>query len=123
MLRAIVNLPIFGKHNFFKPIEKEVILAKQTQQYDKIFKENFEEVIYSLTRVVLGIDHTKLEEIPDDTQHTIEKKPDFLKRVRGKEPKDDYILQIEVQTSDPKTMRKRMLIYYGFLYHNYEKYQ
>lgn len=71
-------------------------MAKQTQQYDKIFKENFEEVIYSLTRVVLGIDHTKLEEIPDDTQYTIEKKPDFLKKVRGKEPKDDYILQIEV---------------------------
>lgn len=95
-------------------------MAKQTQQYDKIFKENFEEVIYSLARVVLGIDHTKLEEIPDETQYTIEKKPDFLKKVRGDNGAEDYILQIEVQTSDPKTMRKRMLIYYGFLYHSYE---
>lgn len=91
-----------------------------TQQYDKIFKENFEELIHSLIRAVLKIDDLALEEIPDDSQYTIEKRPDFLKKVKATTPKDDYILQIEVQTTAPKSMRKRMLIYYSFLFHDYE---
>jgi hypothetical protein len=60
-----------------------------------------------------------LEEIPDDSQYTVEKKPDFLKKIKAEKPEDESILQIEIQTSDPKSMIKRMLIYYGFLYHDY----
>ena len=89
------------------------------QDYDKIFKENFEELIKSLARVVLKIDYDDLEEIPDDSQYTVEKKPDFLKKIKAKKPEEECILQIEIQTSDPKSMIKRMLIYYGFLYHDY----
>lgn len=99
--------------------QNKLILAKQSKQYDKIFKENFEGLIYSLARVVLKIDPNSLEEIPDETQYTIEKQPDFLKKVRANRPEEEAILQIEVQVTDPFTMRKRMLIYYGFLYHDY----
>ena len=89
------------------------------QDYDKIFKENFEELIKSMARVILKIEYEDLEEIPDDSQYTVEKKPDFLKKIKAEKPEDESILQIEIQTSDPKSMIKRMLIYYGFLYHDY----
>ena len=89
------------------------------QDYDKIFKENFEELIKSMARVILKIEYEDLEEIPDDSQYTVEKKPDFLKKIKAEKLEDESILQIEIQTSDPKSMIKRMLIYYGFLYHDY----
>lgn len=48
-----------------------------SQDYDKIFKENIEEIILPLAKKVLNIDPEGLEEIPDDLQHTIERKPDL----------------------------------------------
>lgn len=76
-------------------------------------------MIKSLALIVLEIDYGRLEEIPDDSQYTIEKRPDFLKKVKADKSEDDYILQMEVQTSDPQTMVRRMLLYYGFLHHDY----
>jgi len=36
------------------------------QDYDKIFKENIEELLPSMAKVILGIDPLGMEEIPDD---------------------------------------------------------
>lgn len=89
------------------------------QEYDKIFRENVEEWITTVARRLLGIDPNTLEEIPDDLQYTIERKPDFLKRVNLPDPQADYILQIEFQSTDSYKMPKRLLVYYAFLYTEY----
>jgi len=90
------------------------------QDYDKIFKENIEEIILPLAKKVLNIDPEGLEEIPDDLQHTIERKPDFLKKVIHKDSKKDYILHIEFQVADEPEMVYRMLEYYALLLRGYE---
>ncbi|PIY08793.1 MAG: hypothetical protein COZ18_10520 [Flexibacter sp. CG_4_10_14_3_um_filter_32_15] len=67
------------------------------QEYDKIFKENIEQVALSLTEKLLGIRPKKLKEISVDLQKTIERKPDFIKKVVHKDSSRDYILHIEFQ--------------------------
>lgn len=90
------------------------------QDYDKIFKENIEEIILPLAEKLLNIHPEELEEIPDDLQITIERQPDFLKKVVHKDDDQDYILQIEFQTEDEPKMAYRMLEYYGILLRKYE---
>ena len=90
------------------------------QDYDKIFKENFEIFIGNLANRILGIDPTVLEEIPDYNQYTIERQPDFLKKVCTEDGSLDYILQIEAQVDDSQKMLKRLFLYYGLLYNDYE---
>jgi len=51
---------------------------KTTNEYDKIVKENIEAVIVPLAGKVLNIQIENLEEIPDDLQVTLERKPDLL---------------------------------------------
>ncbi len=50
-------------------------------KYDKIFKENLEEIFLPLAKRLLGIESDRLIEIPDDLQVTKELFPDFLKKV------------------------------------------
>ena len=91
------------------------------QKYDKIFKENIEELILPLARKVLDINLDHVEEIKDDLQTTLERKLDFLKKVVSKNKKEeDYILHIEFQTVDEPKMVYRMLEYYGILARKYE---
>ena len=54
---------------------------RQSSQYDKIFKKNIEAVISSIMENVLDIAVISVEELPDDIQHTKERKPDVLKKV------------------------------------------
>ncbi len=56
---------------------------RQANQNDKIFKENIEAVISSIMQNVLEITATSMEELPDDIQHTKERKPDVLVLVVG----------------------------------------
>lgn len=94
-------------------------MGKQVSQYDKIIKENIEAVIPSLMQNVLGIIAVESEEIPDDIQHTKERKPDVLKKVTDNQG-DTYILQIEFQVADEPKMVYRMAEYYIMLEHKYE---
>ena len=87
--------------------------------YDKIFKENLERIILTLAQRFFDITPEQLSEIPDDIQTTIERKPDFLKRVAAKEGKD-YILQIEFQSHDDDEMAYRMLEYSAMLIRKYK---
>ncbi len=66
------------------------------QDYDKILKENIEALIIPLADKLLGLSLGKLEELPDDIQATLERKPDFLKRVTEGDG-SPYILHIEFQ--------------------------
>jgi hypothetical protein len=90
------------------------------QDYDKIFKENIEEIILPLAEKILQIHPEKLVEIPDDLQRTIERKPDFLKKVAHKDTSKDYILHLEFQVVDEPKMVYRMHEYYAMLLRKYE---
>jgi predicted transposase/invertase (TIGR01784 family) len=87
--------------------------------YDRIFKENIEELILPLAEKVLGIHFPNIEEIGDDLQDTVERKPDFLKLVKHENNNLDYILHIEFQSTDEERMEYRMLEYYSILLRKY----
>lgn len=84
-------------------------------QYDKIFKENIEEIVMPLAERLLHLALPLLEEVPDDIQSTKERRPDFLKIVRHDDPQEDFILHIEFQSTNDADMLGRMLEYRAML--------
>jgi hypothetical protein len=93
--------------------------GRQSAQYDKIFKENIEAVISSIMQNVLDITAVSMEELPDDIQHTKERKPDTLKKVTD-DKGNTFVLQIEFQVKNENEMVYRMLDYYGMLERKYK---
>ena len=91
----------------------------QSNQYDKIIKENIEVVIPNLVQNILDIHIVDSEEIPDDIQHTKERKPDVLKKVTD-DKGNVFILQIEFQVADEHEMVYRMGDYYLMLERKYK---
>lgn len=53
---------------------------RQVNQYDKAIKENLEITLPLIIKEVLRLEIVESEELPDDIQHTKERKPDLLKR-------------------------------------------
>lgn len=92
---------------------------KQSSQYDKVIKENLEVTLPVIIRDMLGLDILVSEEIPDDVQHTKERKPDALKRVTDV-CGNTYVLQIEFQVEDEKEMVYRMAEYNIMLMRRYQ---
>jgi hypothetical protein len=92
---------------------------RQVNQYDKIFRENIEAVISSIMKNMLEITAVSMEELPDDVQHTKERRPDVLKKVtdhRG----ETFVLHIELQLKDEPEMVYRMAEYYIMLTRKYQ---
>ena len=92
---------------------------RQSSQYDKIFKENIEAVISSIMQNVLEITAVSTEELPDDIQHTKERKPDTLKKIID-DKGNTFVLQIEFQVKDEHEMIYRMGEYYFMLERKYK---
>ncbi|PWK26992.1 hypothetical protein LV89_01804 [Arcicella aurantiaca] len=92
---------------------------RQSNQYDKIFKENIEAVISSIMQNILEITAVSVEELPDDIQHTKERKPDTLKKITD-DKGNTFVLQIEFQVKNEDEMVYRMLDYYGMLERKYK---
>jgi hypothetical protein len=92
---------------------------RQSSQYDKIFKENIEAVISSIMQNILDITAVTMEELPDDIQHTKERKPDTLKKITD-DKGNIFVLQIEFQVKDEPEMIYRMLEYYAMLERKYK---
>jgi hypothetical protein len=92
---------------------------KQTNQYDKIIKENLEVTLPVIIRDILGLDIQVSEELPDDVQHTKERKPDALKKVTDTAG-NTYVLQVEFQVEDEKEMVFRMAEYNIMLMRRYQ---
>lgn len=86
-------------------------------EYDKIFKENIEELLPFLVTRLLGVNADQLEEMPDELQITTERKPDFLKKVN--DPNEPYLLHIEFQSKRDYEMPYRMNEYYAMLLRKY----
>lgn len=91
----------------------------QTNQYDKILKENLENTLPAIIRDILKLDIVKSEELPDDVQHTKERKPDALKKVTNSEG-ETYVLHVEFQVKDEKEMIFRMAEYSIMLLRRYQ---
>ncbi len=91
---------------------------RQSAQYDKIFKENIEAVISSIMENVLKITAVSVEELPDDIQHTKERKPDVLKKVIDTKG-ETFVLQIEFQVANDDEMVYRMHEYKAMLIRKY----
>ncbi len=94
-------------------------MSKQSNQYDKILRENLEAFIPGLIENVLGITAVSSEELPDDIQHTKERKPDVLKKITDSQD-NTYVLQIEFQVADEPEMVYRMAEYYIMLERKYK---
>ena len=92
---------------------------QQSSQYDKILKENVEAVISSIMQNILKITAVSMEELPDDIQHTKERKPDTLKKITD-DKGNIYVLQIEFQVKDEPEMIYRMGEYYFMLERKYK---
>lgn len=88
-------------------------------EYDRIFKENIEPVLLPFAQKVLGLERAKYTSIKDDLHVTIEREPDFLKRVKEEGHVNNYILQIEFQSIDDPEMVYRMLEYRAILLRKY----
>lgn len=91
---------------------------RQSNQYDKVFKENIEVVISNIIKNLLGIKAVSMEELPDDIQHTKERKPDLLKKVTDIQG-NIFVLQIEFQVANDEEMPYRMLEYKAMLARKY----
>ncbi len=86
--------------------------------FDKIFKENFEPLLPYLLRKLLGINIERTEELKDKLQITLEREMDNLLKVKHDDPSQDYGLHWEVQSKD-EDMRWRNGLYYGMFAHKY----
>jgi hypothetical protein len=77
--------------------------SRQVNQYDKILHENLEAALPGLIRNLLNIHAVATEELPDDIQHTKERRPDVLKKVIDKKG-ETFVLHIEFQVKDEPKM-------------------
>ena len=95
---------------------------KQTQQgnmYDKIFRENMEAALPGIITHLLNLHIVDSVELPDDIQHTKERKPDLLKKVTDTTGKT-FVLHVEYQAKNDQEMPYRMAEYSIMLQRKYE---
>ena len=91
----------------------------KSSQFDKLLKENVEALFLPLTEKYLGVSIAKAEDIALPLQKTLERKPDFAKKVTDKSG-EIFILHIEFQTSDERKMIDRMQHYHALLRQKYQ---
>jgi len=87
--------------------------------YDKIIKENIDAIFLPLLEKFTGIRIREASELKDKIQYTIEREPDFTKRVVDAEGRK-FILHLEFQTADDPKMVRRMAVYKALLQYKYE---
>ena len=87
--------------------------------YDKVIKENIEAILLALGKKLLGFDIINPIDLPEKLQTTIEREPDFLKKVTL-EDGSETILHLEFQTNDELKMVYRMAEYKAILQRKFE---
>jgi predicted transposase/invertase (TIGR01784 family) len=102
----------FGNNRAKRRLRTRRSVAKQ-------LRRSSEAALPGLIRNLLYIDVVNTEELPDDIQHTKERKPDVLKKVTDKEGVT-FVLHIEFQVKDEPKMVFRMAEYYIMLLRRYE---
>lgn len=86
-------------------------------EIDKVVKENLDNSITPLLRLLSNMAVTNMVEIPDELHVTIERKPDFLKHITLSNG-TEAILHVEFQSQNEEGMAYRMLEYYSLLLRN-----
>jgi hypothetical protein len=92
--------------------------SRQVSQYDEILQENIEAALPGLIKNVLHIKAITSEELPDNIQHTKERKPDLLKKITD-DKGETFVLHIEFQTRNDADMPYRMAEYLVMLLRMY----
>ncbi|MEM6737487.1 MAG: hypothetical protein AAF620_15610 [Bacteroidota bacterium] len=87
--------------------------------YDRIIKENIEAIFLALLEKFTGIKIIRCTQIKDKIQHTLEREPDFLKKVIDQSG-NEFILHMEFQTQDDPEMVYRMAEYKALLQRKYK---
>lgn len=88
--------------------------------FDRIFKEESEALIKAIATKVLGItDFAHTEPVTASLLKTLERDPDWLRKVCHTNPKEDYIFHGEVHNKDEAVILDRNLIYFGLLWYGY----
>jgi predicted transposase/invertase (TIGR01784 family) len=88
-------------------------------QYDRIIKENMEPVVLEFLRRMAGLDLVSYQVLNPEIHKTIERTADYVLEGTNAAGQRE-IVQIEFQTSNDRTMPKRMLLYFSLLYQLYE---
>jgi predicted transposase/invertase (TIGR01784 family) len=86
----------------------------EAQSFDKIIRENLEEVLLPLAGKLFGIHIKTSRSLPEKLLTTIEREPDFAKIVETEEG-EVFILHLEFQTQDEAGMAFRMAEYKAIL--------
>jgi hypothetical protein len=103
-----------------KTIHSSLTNITMAHEFDKIFKEESETLIKAIATKVLGIKNfSNTQPVTASLQKTLERDPDWLRRVCHPDPKDDYIFHGEVHGKDEAIILDRDLVYYGLLWHRY----
>ena len=92
--------------------------SQESKSFDKILKENLEEILLPLSKKLLGFEIIKSELLPEKLQTTIEREPDFL-RIVETENKERFILHLEFQTNNDPDMIYREAEYKAILQRKY----
>ena len=92
--------------------------GRQVSPYDKILKENLEAFFPELLRDLLDINALRTSELPDNVQHTKERKPDVLKMITD-DKGEIFVLHIEFQAQEEENMGLRMVEYWAMLFRKY----
>lgn len=88
-------------------------------EYDKIIKENIEAILLTLSKKLLGFEIRNPVDLPEKLQTTIEREPDFLKKI-SLDDGSEVILHLEFQTHDDSKMVYRMAEYKAILQRKFE---
>jgi predicted transposase YdaD len=87
------------------------------QEYDKIIKENLKGLMIELIRKTTDIQPESYEILYPELQYTMDRTADFILRIRDRG--ESYILHIEFQSTNVRTMADRMMLYAGLINWNY----
>lgn len=94
------------------------IVSKEGNKFDKIVKENIESILPVLMTNVLDLEGPFREEVSDSIQHTTERKPDVVRKVKD-EHNNTFLLHLEWQSGNDKDMVYRMAEYSVMLQRKY----
>ena len=88
-------------------------------EYDKVLKENIEAIFSKIVEKWLDLSIKETVELKDKLQVTIEREPDYLKKIVDQDNRE-FILQLEFQTQDDHEMVYRMAEYKAILQRKYK---
>ncbi len=92
---------------------------KESKAFDKILKENLEELFLPIAEKWLGFKILQSKPLPEKLQVTLEREPDFVRIVETDKP-ETFILHLEFQSTNDAEMLYRQAEYKAILQRKYQ---